>query len=73
MNSVLPCWVNTSMYKNYINRYPDTFEVQEIKERQYMGVTDPIEIANTIAFLLSDAAKTITGTSILIDGGMMQG
>ena len=38
-----------------------------------MGVTDPIEVANTIAFLLSDAAKTITGTSILIDGGMQQG
>lgn len=73
VNSVLPCWVNTRMYKNYIDRYPDTFEIQEIKERQYMGVTEPIEIANTIAFLLSDAAKTITGTSILIDGGMMQG
>lgn len=73
VNSIMPCWVNTRMYKGYIDRYPDTFEVQEIKEKQYMGVTEPIEVANTIAFLLSDAAKTITGTSILIDGGMMQG
>lgn len=73
VNSVMPCWVNTIMYQRYIDRYPDTFEVQEIKEKQYMGVTEPIEVANTIAFLLSDAAKTITGTSILIDGGMSQG
>lgn len=73
VNSIMPCWVNTRMYKGYIDRYPDTFEVQEIKEKQYMGVTEPIEVANTIAFLLSDATKTITGTSILIDGGMMQG
>lgn len=73
VNSIMPCWVNTGMYKGYIERYPDTFEVQEIKEKQYMGVTEPIEVANTIAFLLSDAAKTITGTSILIDGGMSQG
>lgn len=73
VNSIMPCWVNTRMYKGYIDRYPDTFEVQEIHEKQYMGVTEPIEVANTIAFLLSDAAKTITGTSILIDGGMMQG
>jgi len=73
VNTVMPCWVNTRMYKGYIDRYPDTFEVQEIKEKQYMGVTEPIEVANTIAFLLSDAAKTITGTSILIDGGMLQG
>lgn len=73
INSVMPCWVNTRMYTGYIDKYPDTFEVQEIKEKQYMGVTEPIEIANTVAFLLSDAAKTITGTSILIDGGMSQG
>ena len=73
VNSITPCWVNTGMYKGYIERYPDTFEVQEIKEKQYMGVTEPIEVANTIAFLLSDAAKTITGTTILIDGGMAQG
>lgn len=73
VNSIMPCWVNTRMYKGYVDRYPDTFEVQEIREKQYMGVTEPIEVANTIAFLLSDAAKTITGTSILIDGGMMQG
>lgn len=73
VNSVMPCWVNTSLYTGYLNRYPDTFEVKEIREKQYMGVTEPEEVANTIAFLLSDAAKTITGTSILIDGGMAQG
>lgn len=34
-----------------------------------LGPSAPEEVANTIAFLLSDATKTITGTSILIDGG----
>ena len=34
-----------------------------------LGPSDPYEVANTIAFLLCDATKTITGTSILIDGG----
>ena len=73
INSIMPCWVNTRMYKSYMEKYSETFEVKEIQEKQYMGVTEPIEVANTIAFLLSDATKTITGTSILIDGGMMQG
>ena len=73
VNSIMPCWVKTRMYDVFMERHPDSFEVQEIKEKQYMGVTEPIEVANTIAFLLSDAAKTITGTSILIDGGMSQG
>jgi len=34
-----------------------------------LGPSAPYEVANTIAFLLSDVTKTITGTSILIDGG----
>lgn len=34
-----------------------------------LGSSEPYEVANTIAFLLSDATKTITGTSLLIDGG----
>ena len=36
---------------------------------QPLGPTQPNEVANLIAFLLSDATKTITGTSIRIDGG----
>lgn len=35
-----------------------------------LGPSEPYEIANAIAFLLSDATKTITGTSLLIDGGV---
>lgn len=34
-----------------------------------LGPSEPYEVANTICFLLSDATKTITGTSLLIDGG----
>lgn len=36
-----------------------------------LGSTEPYEVANTIAFLLSDATKTITGTALVIDGGAM--
>lgn len=34
-----------------------------------LGPSEPYEVANAIAFLLSDATKTITGSSLLIDGG----
>lgn len=39
-------------------------------EEAPLGPTHPREVANLIAFLLSDATKTITGTSIRIDGGI---
>ena len=73
INSVMPSWVNTDMYSSFLADYPDSRDIKEIEERQYMGVSEPYEVANVIAFLLSDATKTITGTSILMDGGILQG
>ena len=73
INSIMPSWVNTIMYASFLRDYPDSRDIQEIQERQYLGVSEPVEVANVIAFLLSDATKTITGTSILMDGGILQG
>lgn len=39
------------------------------ENRAPLGKVKATEIAETIAFLLSDAVKTITGTTIVIDGG----
>ena len=73
INSVAPSWVDTPMYRDFLRDYPDSKDIQELQEKQYMGVSDPLEVANVIAFLLSDATKTITGTTIVMDGGISQG
>ena len=73
INSVMPSWVQTNMLDEFLRDYPDSRDVIELREKQFMGITDPLEVANTIAFLLSDATKTITGASILMDGGILQG
>ena len=73
INSVMPSWVRTQMFDSFMADYPDSQDVREIQEKQYLGVSDPYEVANTIAFLLSDATKTITGTTILMDGGILNG
>ncbi|WP_308759886.1 SDR family oxidoreductase [uncultured Bacteroides sp.] len=66
INTVMPAIVNT----------PLAVKAQEINkvvngEDFYapLGASEPEEVANLIVFLLSDATKTITGTSLLIDGG----
>lgn len=73
MNTVMPSWVRTQMFDSFMADYPDSSDVKEIQEKQYLGVTEPYEVANTIAFLLSDATKTITGSTILMDGGILNG
>lgn len=66
VNSVMPAEVLTplALKARAIN---ESLGVREFESP--LGATEPYEVANLIAFLLSDATKTITGTSILIDGG----
>ncbi len=66
INTVMPAVVNT----------PLAAKAQEMKTlvggeelSAPLGASEPEEVANLIVFLLSDATKTITGTSLLIDGG----
>lgn len=68
VNSILKGWVTSDMQKEFIKSNMELSENNDFK-RQLLGVIEPIEIANTTAFLLSDATKSITGTSILLDGG----
>ena len=73
INSIAPSWVNTEMLAAFLNDYPDSKDIQEMREKQFMGITEPMEVANTIAFLLSDATTSITGSTIVMDGGISQG
>ncbi len=67
INSVMPGEVLTPMGMK--SREMAIIAGSTIEEAP-LGPTDPQEVANLIAFLLSDATKTITGTSICIDGGL---
>lgn len=68
VNSVNPGWVYTDMYKEYSVSVGEE-KTNEIYDRQFMGIAEPYDVANVIAFLLSDASRMITGQSILVDGG----
>lgn len=68
VNTVNPAWIKTEMYYDYVDAVGEQV-IKEIEERQFMGASEPREISNVIAFLLSDAASQITGQSIIVDGG----
>lgn len=49
---------------------PDQYYAKVSEEIPMGRVGDPEEVANVIAFLVSDAASYVTGTSVNLDGGM---
>ena len=68
VNSVQKGGVDTDFEKGHIQ---DIAVINEgaTEKLSPLGITKAEEVANVVAFLLCDATKTITGTSIVIDGG----
>lgn len=71
INSISPGWVETSMTENFVQ---DTAELPDDVLRQYyLGLGQPEDVSGMTLFLLSDAARWITGTDVVVDGGFLLG
>ena len=70
LNTVAPAMVATEMYEKYLNHFGNDSEAtQDMLKRQYLGVGKPEDVANAVAFLISPAARFITGATLPVDGG----
>lgn len=63
INAICPGRVATPMTENYSN--------EEVVKRHLLGEGIPDDVSGAVLFLLSDRAKWITGTDIVIDGGYL--
>ena len=68
VNAIAPSLVNTPLGERFINT-PEKLSAIE-KRNPLRKVGSPVDIANTINFLLSDQSNWITGQVIGVDGGM---
>ena len=68
VNSIQKGWVSSDMHKDFIQNNQSISNSNDFK-KQLLDIIEPEEIANTTIFLLSEAAPSITGTSIILDGG----
>lgn len=70
INTVAPGVINTPMFQEYLNKIEqDSIRYKMTVGRQVRGIGDPQDVANSIAFLLSSAARMITATCVPVDGG----
>lgn len=70
INTIAPSMTATELYNHYVEKYGEDSETnKELLSRQYLGIAQPQDIANAIAFLISPAARFITGITMPVDGG----
>jgi dihydroanticapsin dehydrogenase len=70
-NVVCPGWIDTPMNYEYIANLGGLEKVEAMLETiQPLGTGRPEQVAAAAVFLASDESSLITGTSILVDGGL---
>ena len=67
-NSILPGPIETPMQKRWKKNPKAKKDLSKIIPLQRVG--KPIDIANSTIFLLSDESSFITGTELIVDGGL---
>lgn len=68
VNSISPAMVNTPILNKMFEDIGEESS-QEILKKHPLGIGEPEDVANACIFLLSDAAKWITGSNLVVDGG----
>jgi len=80
VNAILPGFINTNIFTTALEVPDDTKHIAKAMIAQMSANAQPVkrggqprDIAEACAFLASEAASFITGTSILVDGGLTIG
>jgi len=66
VNAIAPGYIQTDM----TSKLTEEVKAESMKSIPMARFGDPADIANGVLFLVSDAASYVTGTTLVIDGGM---
>lgn len=70
-NCIAPALIKTPMYENAEKNMINSSMSEIVTEKYLLGIGLPTDVSNLATFLLSDAARWITGKKFTIDGGVL--
>lgn len=68
VNSVSPGYVHTEMTRGQ-EAFLSAEQIKAIEDSHPLGIGNPEDVAAAVSYLLSPAAKWITGSNLVVDGG----
>lgn len=72
VNALRPGFVRTEMYQDYCENWKESGRSEkENFPKHLLGIVEPKEVAAMAAFLMGTESKTITGSCINIDSGLL--
>ncbi len=69
VNAIAPGVVDTPMSEAYLSKLPPE-NAERVRTSHPLGVGRPEDVSGPVAFLLSDDARWITGSVLVVDGGL---
>jgi 3-oxoacyl-[acyl-carrier protein] reductase len=72
VNAVGPGVIQTPLTQAYIDQFPERVRAT-IENTPLRRLGTPEDVADVVAFLVSDAARFITGQTVYVDGGISAG
>lgn len=67
VNTIVPGWIKTPMTE----KAGQISNLESFFDKHLLGAGNPDDVSGMVLFLLSDRAKWITGTDVIVDGGYL--
>ena len=71
INTIAPALIKTAIFDELKESNVGATDTENVIARQYLGIGEPNDVANMIAYLLSRASRFISGSTIAVDGGRL--